>query len=93
MTANRWSIAAAKAELSQVVRRAQRTPQILENRGQPVAVLVAIEDWRRVGEDDDKRAHWQRFLALGAEMRAEGGYELELPPRRPRASPFARRRG
>ncbi len=93
MTANRWSIASAKAELSQVVRRAQRTPQILENRGQPVAVLVAIDDWRRLAQDDEERAHWQRFLVLGAELRAEGGHQLELPPRRPRASPFARRRG
>lgn len=93
MTVNRWSIGSAKAELSQVVRRAQRTPQILENRGRPVAVLVAIADWRRLAEDDDKRAHWQRFLALGEEMRAEGGYQLEIPPRRPRASPFARPRG
>jgi len=32
MAADHWSIASAKAELSQVVRRAQRKPQILESR-------------------------------------------------------------
>ena len=93
MTANHWSIASAKAELSQVVRRARRTPQILENRGEPVAVVVAIEEYRRLAEHEDKRTHWRRFLELGAEMRTEGGYELEIPSRRPRASPFGRRRG
>lgn len=88
MATNHWSIASAKAELSQVVRRAQRKPQILENRGEPVAVVVAMDDYRRLAEQDDKRTRWRRFLELSAELRAEGGYDLELAPRTTRPDPF-----
>jgi prevent-host-death family protein len=95
MTTNRWSIASAKAELSDVVRQARRAPQILENRGAPVAVVVAIDDYRRLAEQDERRASWRRFLELSAALRAEGGVQLELPPRTARPDPFKapRRRG
>jgi prevent-host-death family protein len=88
MSANRWSIASAKAELSHVVRRAQREPQILENRGEPIAVVIAMDDYRKFSERQRREANWQEFLRLGAELRARGGYELEIPPRTSRPDPF-----
>lgn len=88
----RWSIAAAKAELSHVVRESQTQPQLIENRGEPVAVLVGIDEYRRLAERDEAAARLQRFLELSAAIRAEGGVELELPRRTPRPSPFARKR-
>ena len=90
MAANRWSIASAKAELSHVVRRAQRAPQILENRGEPVAVVVAMDDYRRFSERVRRETNWQEFLRLGTELRARGGHELEIPPRTSRPDPFRR---
>ncbi len=88
MSRSRWSIAAAKAELSNVVRRAQRVPQVLENRGEPVAVLVGIDEYRRTAERGAATARWSAFLDLTAELRADGALEIEIPPRTTRASPF-----
>ena len=91
-----WSIAAAKAELSSVVRRSKREPQILENRGKPVAVVVGIDEYRRTSEREVKKAGWNDFLVRTDAMVADGGgFELGLPPRTTRPSPFERppRRG
>ena len=38
-----WNIAAAKQSLTQVIRDAQTAPQIISNRGRPVAAVIAIE--------------------------------------------------
>ena len=38
-----WNIAAAKQSLTQVIRDAQISPQIISNRGRPVAAVIAIE--------------------------------------------------
>lgn len=92
MTANHWSIASAKAELSQLVRRAQRAPQILENRGEPVAVVVAIETYRRFEDQASRREKWLAFLELSRAVGAKAAGELELPARAPRPDPLRRRR-
>ena len=92
MSRARWSIASAKAELSKVVRRAQRTPQVIENRGEPVAVVIGIDEYRRGSERRVRTAAWQGFLERTAALVAEtGGVELELPPRTPRPDPLAAR--
>ena len=82
---NKWSVAAAKAELSRLVEDAQRRPQVIERRGKPVAVVVAIAQF----EDGGPRARWKEFLAASAEIRASGGGEVRVPRRGRRASPFA----
>ena len=92
MSRVRWSIAAAKAELSKVVRRAQHEPQVIENRGEPVAVMIGIDEYRRDSERRARTATWHGFLERTAAMVAEtGGIELELPPRTSRPDPFAAR--
>ena len=83
---NRWSVASAKAELSRLVEDAQRRPQVIERRGKPVAVVVAIEQF----EDGGAATRWRKFLAASAEIREKGGAELRVPRRTRRASPFAR---
>jgi prevent-host-death family protein len=46
-----WGLAAAKAQLSEVVLQAEKEgPQQITRNGRPVAVLVSIEDW-------DKKTH------------------------------------
>ena len=84
---NHWSVAAAKAELSRVVQDAQKQPQVIERRGKPVAVVVAVDQFR----DGSAGARWRRFLDVSADVRASGGGELRLPRRDKRPSPFARR--
>jgi prevent-host-death family protein len=92
-----WSIARAKASLSELVRAAAASPQTIENRGREVAVVLSITDYRALSE---RAAHAEEvpevraFLEASAELRRQGGAELEVPARVARSSPFdhARRR-
>jgi prevent-host-death family protein len=85
-SSNHWSVAAAKAELSRLVENAQRRPQVIERRGKPVAVVVAIDQF----EDSSGGARWRRFLDESADIRASGGGQLRVPRRERRVSPFGR---
>jgi prevent-host-death family protein len=42
-----WTLAIAKARLSEVVERAQTDPQIITRHGRPSAVIVSAEEWAR----------------------------------------------
>ena len=42
-----WTLAGAKARLSEVVDRAQAGPQIITRNGKPTAVIVSAEEWAR----------------------------------------------
>jgi prevent-host-death family protein len=93
-TSRRWSVAGAKAQFSAVLAQAEWAPQVVERRGKPVAVVVGAREFAKIGELESGslfEARWRRFLSLSSRLRAEGGAELEIPPRRPRSSPFARR--
>src|SRR5262245_31504497 len=88
-----WSVAQAKARFSALLAQAERAPQIVERRGEPVAVIVGAREFAKIGELEGGslfEARWRRFLNVSSRLRAEGGAALEIPPRRPRASPFGR---
>ena len=42
-----WTVADAKARLSEVIERAQTNPQIITRHGKPSAVIVSAEEWAR----------------------------------------------
>ena len=42
-----WTLAGAKARLSEVVDRAQGGPQTITRNGKPSAVIVSAEEWAR----------------------------------------------
>ena len=42
-----WTLAGAKARLSEVVNRAQAGPQIITRNGKPSAVVVSTDEWAR----------------------------------------------
>lgn len=42
-----WTLARAKARLSEVVDRAQAEPQTITRNGKPSAVIVSAEEWAR----------------------------------------------
>lgn len=44
--ANSWTVANAKAKLSEVIQQAQTAPPITRN-GQPSVVVVSAEEWER----------------------------------------------
>jgi prevent-host-death family protein len=73
----RWSVADAKARLSELMQQAREQPQTIERRGRPLVVVVSIEQFE--GSDDDAR--WRGFLEAAAEIRAAGGGDLRVPRR------------
>jgi prevent-host-death family protein len=81
-----WSVADAKARLSELMEKARATPQTIERRGRPLVVVVSIEQF----EDGDDAARWRRFVHSSVEVRAAGGADLRVPRRTPRRTPFAR---
>ncbi|KIU54503.1 MULTISPECIES: type II toxin-antitoxin system Phd/YefM family antitoxin [Bradyrhizobium] len=42
-----WTVAGAKARLSEVIERAQSGPQIITRHGKPSVVIVSAEEWAR----------------------------------------------
>ena len=42
-----WTLANAKARLSEVIDRAQTGPQVITRHGRPNAVVVSAEEWAR----------------------------------------------
>lgn len=42
-----WTVAGAKAKLSEVIERAQSTPQTITRNGKPSVVVVSAEEWQR----------------------------------------------
>jgi prevent-host-death family protein len=66
-----WTLAHAKARLSEVVDRAQTGPQIITRHGRPDAVVVSAEEWAR---KTARKGTLAEFL-LASPLR---GAELEL---------------
>ncbi|QOZ67007.1 type II toxin-antitoxin system Phd/YefM family antitoxin [Bradyrhizobium arachidis] len=46
-TDDTWTLANAKARLSEVIDRAQTGPQVITRHGKPNAVVVSVEEWAR----------------------------------------------
>jgi len=42
-----WTVASAKAKLSEVMDRAQSAPQTITRNGKPSVVVVSAEEWQR----------------------------------------------
>jgi prevent-host-death family protein len=66
-----WTLATAKARLSEVVDRAQVGPQTITRNGKPTAVIVSAEEWARKTE---RKGTLAEFL-LASPLR---GTDLEL---------------
>lgn len=72
-----WSVADAKARLSELLDTVGRTgPQTISRRGRAIAVIVSIDEWERRKR---RRGSLAGFFATSP-LREFGG-ELELPPR------------
>lgn len=80
-----WSVAEAKARLSELMELARTRPQTIERRGRPLVVVLSVEQF----EDSDDAARWRRFVHACDEIRAAGGAHLRVPRRTSRRSPFA----
>ena len=62
-----WTLATAKARLSEVVERAQDVPQMVTRNGKPAAVIVSAEEWKRKTE---RKGNLAEFL-LASPLRGQ----------------------
>ncbi len=46
-TGKSWTVANAKAKLSEVIQQAQTSPQTITRNGKPSVVVVSAEEWER----------------------------------------------
>ncbi len=45
-----WTVTGAKARFSEVIERAQSTPQTITRNGKPIVAVVSVEEWQRKTE-------------------------------------------
>lgn len=88
-----WNVAQAKQHLSEVIRAAANEPQVIYNRNQPVAAVIAAEELAEYRTWKASQAKPQTLAESFAELRQlliDEGYEdgLEIPPRTTRPNAF-----
>jgi prevent-host-death family protein len=78
-----WSVSEAKARLSALLAKARRGPQVIENRGEEVAVVLSITEYRRLRalEHTPRQTPMQAYLASLERLKETGDLSLEVPAR------------
>jgi len=84
MEHHNWKVAEAKAQFSKLLRSAEKSPQIIENRGQEVAVVLSMDEYRSLQDSRESAqpaARLAEFLDFSRQLCSEEGLELEPPVR------------
>lgn len=80
-----WSVSEAKARLSELLGKVRRAPQVIENRGEEVAVVISMAEYQRLRglEAQPVETPMQRWLAHVEQLKREAGGDLsfEVPAR------------
>lgn len=81
--ATSWTVAGAKARLSEVIDRAQSAPQTITRNGKPSVVVVSAEEWQRKNVRKGSLAEFLldsplRDADLGLERQPDGPRDLSL---------------
>ena len=81
--AEAWTVANAKARLSELIERAQNEPQLITRNGTPSVMMVSVEEWNRKTARKGSLANFlmQSPLAsseLDAERKDEAPRDLAL---------------
>lgn len=79
MDKNEWSIAEARLHLSEVIKRAKVSPQILENRNKPVGAIVDFQTLERL-QGKVVQTHGARLVQRLVALIAQDGEDISLPP-------------
>ena len=87
-----WNVAAAKQQLSQVLRDALQEPQTIYSHSRPVAVVVGgemFEEFKAWQTERSARTVGATFAELRS-LAGGAGYRLAIPRRKDRRNTFAR---
>ena len=77
-----WNVAQAKQHLSEVIREAAHTPQLIYNRNRPVAAVIAAEElanyenWKKTQAESGKKTLAEEFAEL---RRLAAGHPDPIP--------------
>jgi prevent-host-death family protein len=79
-----WNVATAKARLSELLKKARGGPQVIENRGEPVAVVLSTAEYQRLQQaaEAPRPSAMHAVVELTQGLRGADGLGLELPRRR-----------
>ena len=86
----KWSVAKAREQFSDLLRKAALEPQEIYNRDRLVAAVLGPDSFRELSQLMEKRTRktlGESFADLRKVM-AEEGYRLEIPPRKNRKNDF-----
>ncbi|MDR9803860.1 type II toxin-antitoxin system prevent-host-death family antitoxin [Rhizobium hidalgonense] len=76
-----WTVASAKAKLSEVIERAQSAPQTITRNGKPSVVVVSSEEWQRKTARKGTLAEFLMESPLrGADLDLERQYDEPRDP-------------
>lgn len=73
-----WTVANAKARLSEVIERAQIEPQTITRNGRPSVVMVSVEEWARKSARKGSLAQFLLDSPL-AQSAADTDRDSEMP--------------
>jgi prevent-host-death family protein len=73
-TPNEWTVASAKAQLSEVISRAQEAPQTITRNGKASVVIVSVEEWQ---QKSSRQGSLASFLMQSPLAGAGAGLDLE----------------
>ena len=78
-----WSVSEAKAKLSEVLARARRSPQVIESRGEEVAVVLSKHEFDQLQQlrAKPRATPIAELLDFTERLKAGGDLELVIPPR------------
>lgn len=79
-----WSIAEAKQKLSELIRQAQKTPQVIYNRSNPVVVVLPYDRYGKLENISQENSLFNIFTEA-RKIASEEKYQLEVPVRKNRA--------
>ena len=77
-----WTVASAKAHLSEVISRAQESPQTITRNGKASVVIVSVEEWQQKSSRQGSLASFlmQSPLAgAGLELERDSDSGRDLP--------------
>jgi methionine synthase I (cobalamin-dependent) len=86
----KWSVAKAREQFSELLRKAANEPQEIYNRDRLVAAVLGPDSFRELSECAQKTARrtLKESFAETRKVMAEEGYQLEAPPRKNRKNDF-----
>ncbi len=88
---NYFNVAQAKSRFSEVLHRAEVTPQFISSRGKDISVIISKKSYEKlvqIENESQPRTKLKHFLELSKELRSQFPKKLPNSARKSRPSPI-----